>query len=186
VLFTGPQVDKVRRTIDFILGFINRYYPQEVDLHVVELPVNDLAEAVRCVKSALRSSVRGSDSLVVNLSGGMRLIILSVFLALLMLSEELPEYVVEVETEDSQHLVVIPRSVLLLVKQSIGPSKIKLLEAIMARGGRASLGELVEALNVDQSTLRRHLHALRELGLLEYEATRPLTVKLREEAKMFT
>lgn len=130
----------------------------EVVKHQVN--VRDFYGAVSSIRNLLRE-LSLEDKLVVNLSGGLRLLIIETLAAVLSLG--LKDVEVEIETEDSSTVAVIPIRVLYPLE--LEPLERQILQQA-AEKGKIRLKDL-EGLNVPKATLWRKLARLTEHGLLE-------------------
>lgn len=173
VLITGPKVERSEKAISFIKEFISKYYPLEVSLNIWDIPVHDIYSMVSRIKQILMEEVKEADRVIVNLSGGMRILILAVFLALTLIN--IPSLTLEVEAEDSSTLITIPSEILQLPR--IEGSKLEILKILVNTGKPMSIDEIAETLSRDESTIRRHVQKLRKLKLVEVKKIKPLIVK---------
>ncbi|MEM1546995.1 MAG: CRISPR-associated CARF protein Csa3 [Candidatus Methanomethylicia archaeon] len=180
VLITGPRVEKSEKAVSFIKDFISKYYLSEVSVSVKDIPIHDIYETISRIKQILIEETRGFDKVIVNLSGGMRIIIIAVILALTLL--DIQDLMLEVETEDSSLLITIPRDLLYLPKVEGG--KLDVLKVITRKSKPVSVYEIAETLGRDESTVRRHLQKLRRLKLIEVEKIKPLIVKASKTASL--
>jgi len=172
VLVTAKIVNRVKKAYDWIKTFVNTSY-SNVEMKLIELNVEDTIGSIKKVLEILEE-LEGYH-IVINLSGGMR--ILSFIVLLSLLFKEIRNAVIEIELEDFSGVVRIPVILLTLpsIKEKLGEEKIKILKAI--RDGKNNVKSIAEYLNKDQSTIRRHISSLKKLGLIEYEKRKPLKVK---------
>lgn len=172
VLVTAKIVNRVKKAYDWIKTFVNTSY-SNVEMKLIELNVEDTIGSIKKVLEILEE-LEGYH-IVINLSGGMR--ILSFIVLLSLLFKEIRNAVIEIELEDFSGVVRIPVILLTLpsIKEKLGEEKIKILKTI--RDGKNNVKSIAEYLNKDQSTIRRHISSLKKLGLIEYEKRKPLKVK---------
>lgn len=172
VLVTAKIVNRVKKAYDWIKTFVNTSY-SNVEMKLIELNVEDTIGSIKKVLEILEE-LEGYH-IVINLSGGMR--ILSFIVLLSLLFKEIRNAVIEIELEDFSGVVRIPVILLTLpsIKEKLGEEKIKILKAI--RDGKKNVKSIAEYLNKDRSTIRRHISSLKKLGLIEYEKRKPLKVK---------
>jgi len=182
-LVTGPRIDKVDKAINFISDFILKYYGGEVDLHVEEVSVHDIYAAISLLRRILTDRSRGADQVIVNLSGGMRVLIVAFIIALGLIN--LPNLIVEIETEDSSTLIQIPTQIIKVWRHQVGVEKTEILKILVSRGDYMSSREIARLTGKDESTIRRHLSKLREIGLVEAKRFKPLLVKASPTATIF-
>ncbi|RLE72931.1 MAG: CRISPR-associated transcriptional regulator Csa3 [Thermoprotei archaeon] len=172
VLVTAKIVNRVKKAYDWIKTFVNTSY-SNVEMKLIELNVEDTIGSIKKVLEILEE-LEGYH-IVINLSGGMR--ILSFIVLLSLLFKEIRNAVIEIELEDFSGVVRIPVILLTLpsIKEKLSEEKIKILKTI--RDGKNNVKSIAEYLNKDQSTIRRHISSLKKLGLIEYEKRKPLKVK---------
>jgi len=172
VLVTAKIVNRVKKAYDWVKTFVNTSY-SNVEMKLIELNVEDTIGSIKKVLEILEE-LEGYH-IVINLSGGMR--ILSFIVLLSLLFKEIRNAVIEIELEDFSGIVRIPVILLTLpsIKEKLGEEKIKILKTI--RDGKNNVKSIAEYLNKDQSTIRRHISSLKKLGLIEYEKRKPLKVK---------
>ena len=182
VLITGPRVERSEKALSFIKEFISKYYQSEVSISVRNIPIHDIYTAVSEVKQVLMEEVKEADRVMVNLSGGMRILIIAVILALTLLN--IQNLMLEVETEDSSALITIPSELLHLPRVEGG--KLEVLRILIKSSKPMSVNQIAQILNRDESTIRRHLLKLRKLGLIEVRKAKPLVVKALPIASLLT
>jgi len=172
VLVTAKIVNRVKKAYDWIKTFVNTSY-SNVEMKLIELNVEDTIGSIKKVLEILEE-LEGYH-IVINLSGGMR--ILSFIVLLSLLFKEIRNAVIEIELEDFSGVVRIPVILLTLpsIKEKLSEEKIKILKTI--RDGKNNVKSIAEYLNKDRSTIRRHISSLKKLGLIEYEKRKPLKVK---------
>jgi CRISPR-associated protein Csa3 len=183
ILVTGPRIDKVDKAISFISDFISKYYGGEVDLHVEEVSVHDIYAAISSLRRILTHRSRDADRVIVNLSGGMRILIAAFIIALGLIN--IPNLTVEIETEDSSALIQIPTQIIKAWRHQVGAEKAEILKILVSRGDYMSSSEIARLTGKDESTIRRHLSKLREIGLVEVKRLKPLLVKASPTATIF-
>jgi len=172
VLFSGRVVERVRRAYEWIRTFLRASYPN-VETRLVELNVNDVIGSLERVLRVI-NELKGYR-LIVNLSGGMRVLSMIVLFALILAG--IRDLMLEVELEDFSGVVEIPNALLLLpsVKASMTEEKLAILKLIAE--GKDDVRSIAESLGKDESTVRRHLAALEKHGLIKIEKRKPLKVR---------
>jgi len=173
LLLTGPLVERTIKTLNFIKDFVTKYFSSEVSLRICEIPVHEFSMALSVVKKAIADDVKGAREVIVNLSGGMKVVAFATLMAIAQLKPS--NVLIEVELEDSSTVVQIPT--LLLNPPSIEGAKLEVLRKLIERGGEVSVRELAKSLGKDASTIRRYLIELRKLRLVTIKRNRPLTVE---------
>lgn len=150
-----PRGEKAFQTLREL---VEKAFPQvEVVRH--EVNIQDFYGAVSMIKGIL-SGLALEGNLVLNLSGGQRLLILEILAAALSLGINAE---LEVETEDSSSCISVPLKVMRPLELDNVDREI-LRRA--AETGEVRLKDL-EYLNVPKATLWRKLNRLAEEGLLE-------------------
>jgi len=178
ILITAGLVDKVKKAYEWIKSFVERSY--NVEVRLIEVNVRDFVKAIREVMNLLEE-FRDYD-LIVNLSGGMRALLVITLFALLLRPME--NVRLEIELEDFSGLIEIPQALLLLpeVRSNVGSERMEILRLIAQ--GLNDVKSLAEKLKRDESTIRRHISALEELGLVTVEKRKPLKVRTTELADL--
>ena len=175
VLITGRIVDRVQKACEWVQQLLRTSYGEKTKVEIVELDVNNVVGSIKTVSSKIEE-LEGYD-VIVNLSGGMRALIIIVLLACIKSSKPVK---VEIETEDFESLIGIPEKLLSLVKTPIGEDKMEVLRAIAS--GCREAGKIAGKLGKDASTIRRHIASLEKMGLVEVEKRKPMVVRLTEMA----
>jgi len=183
VLITGPIIDKVAKAINYVREFLK--YFEGVDIEVFEVTeVHKFTQAVPKIKELVKELLSKYDLVIVNLSGGMRVLIIEVLIAIMLLPKELKSRVIiELDTEDSKATVEIPRELSVIVNPPDLGVKGDIIKVIVDEGGEADIYTIARRLGKDESTIRRQLEALKELGLIEL-TYRPLRAKAKPIAKL--
>ena len=133
-----------------------------VKLERIEIPLEDMTEAVQRIKEILKTVAKGRVKLAI--TGGMRALGLALFIAYL-LTDWAEEPKVEVYLEGRGMALEVPRlRRLLLVKLS--KAHLELLRC-MEPGIAYTSTDLAGLLRRDRSTIYRYLQALADRGLLE-------------------
>jgi len=178
ILITAGLVDKVKKAYEWIKSFVERSY--NVEVRLIEVNVRDFVKAIQTVTNLLEE-FRDYD-LIVNLSGGMRALLIIMLFALLL--KPIKNVKLEIELEDFSGLIEIPQALLLLpeIRSNISGERMEILRLIAQ--GLSDVKSLAEKLKRDESTIRRHISALEELGLVTIEKRKPLKVRATELADL--
>ncbi len=178
ILLTAGLVDRVKKAYEWIKTFVERSY--DVEVRLIQIDVKDFIKAIRDVMNTLDEFK--DYNLIVNLSGGMRALAITVLLALMIKS--MRNVRLEIELEDFSGLIEIPQNLLRIheIRQNLTEEKIEILKLI-AQGLR-DVKSLSKTLKRDVSTIRRHISSLEELGLIVVERRKPLEVKTTELADL--
>lgn len=168
ILITAGIVEKVEKAYEWIKKLIQSSYGSSVSVDLVQIDVNNTVDS-------LREILRLIDSLkdfriVVNLSGGMRILIIYVLLACLMRARR--DLTVEVEAEDLSTIVSLDWRLLKLIKEGIKEEHLEVLRHISS--GLRDVRSLAKRLKKDESTVRRYISDLEEQGLVKIEKRKPL------------
>ncbi len=186
LITSSPVVDRVRRAYAVVEDFIRKYCSDRVLLELFEVDASKFVSAVHDVKSKLVNELTRYDGAVINLTGGLRSLVLVVYTALMLIPRDVTErksVMMEVEYEDGSALVRIPSDVVSAIKASheLGEERRRVLRALIGRG-ELTVQELAEELKLDCSTVRRHLYYLEEAGLVEVSRGRPTRARARDVA----
>ncbi|MGB9730143.1 MAG: CRISPR-associated CARF protein Csa3 [Thermoprotei archaeon] len=181
LLLTGPPTEKSTIAINLVREFITKYYSKDVTLLVREIPVHNFYDAVHIIKQNIMNEAKGVTNIVVNLSGGMRILIIETLLALTVLSVK--NITVEIETEDSSTIITIPTE-FISMKLPIRKRHIEILQILAQAQEPITIKTIAEELKIDDSTIRRHLLKLRKMRLVEVKKGKPLLIQLSPLAKL--
>lgn len=140
-------------------------YSEGVRLQVKKIRLESFEGAVREIsKTILEILSTNPEQVIVNLSGGMRALILATYTALQLVSPK--NLTIELETEDRSKCYLLPN---LSFRTLIRLSKIdeKILELLSIRCLNTT--ELLKELRIPRSTLHKHLKELNSLDLISLE-----------------
>jgi CRISPR locus-related DNA-binding protein len=178
ILFTAELVEKVEKAYDWIRKLVQSSYGDSIRVDLIQL---DPMNPVRSIKVVLKYLDELKDfKIIVNLSGGMRAIVIYVLLACMMRLRE--DMIIEVEAEDLSGLSKLDSKMLKLVKEGIKEEWIDLLECIAE--GSGDVGSIARKLRKDKSTVRRQLSSLERSGLIRMKKRKPMTVELSELSEL--
>lgn len=175
LLITGPSTEKSMNAINLIKGFVTKYYGKDVSLSIKEVPISDFYTSVLTIKQSIIERAKELTNVIVNLSGGMRVLIIATLLALAMLN--LKNVLIEIETEDSSSIITIPTEMLSLGQSKLGKRLLDILRILVESQTPLSVSEIAKELQLDESTIRRHLLKLRRMKLIEVKKPKPLMVQ---------
>jgi len=145
-------------------SFLSRY-GEGVDLEVERVSIESFDAAVSHIAEVLRNALsRGPEKLILNLSGGMRILILATYLAAILTCPR--DVLIELETEDRERSYRVPS---LTLRGLIKLREIEKMVLARLLEGPKSTGRLLMELRIPRSTLHKHLKTLRNLGLTEIE-----------------
>ncbi len=182
LLITGPIVEKTRKAISHLREFL-RYF-EGVELEVFEVKeVYDFVDACSKIISKFMELARKYDEVYVNLSGGMRALILETYTAYLLLPRNLTSKIkVELDTEDSKAVVEVPKEIDKILEVVDLGAKTDIVR-VLQEYGEIDLITLSKITNKDETTIRKQLEYLKKLNLIELEH-RPLKIKPKKAIKL--
>lgn len=158
-----------------------RKYSEGIELRVERIPIDNFSSAVTRIARVIKR-VKSKGECIFNLSGGMRILILATYTAILLLC---PRNVkIEVETEDRKKVFEIPNiSVESLIKLSDIDRKI--IKSISVKERTSS--ELIRELAIPTSTFHKHIKKLEKTGLLKITRKgRKLVIKSTDLGRILT
>jgi len=169
---SSPLDERVEKAYQYIKDFLSKH---EVKPQIVEINTLDFNKALIQLKGLLTTI--NTTELIVNLSGGMRALILEVLVALLYSGIlEHTKLIVEVELENFTSTVTIPLSVLkALTTYKLSETKKQILKALI-KHRELSIQELCNLLSKDESVISRHLSNLQKLNFIDVEHRRKVKV----------
>ena len=178
ILFTAEIVEKVEKAYEWIQKLLQTSYGDAVDVEIVQLNIKDLEDSIKKVLRKIEEIE--NFRIIVNLSGGMRALIIIVLLACIMRPPR--NLKIEIETEDFSGIVEVPYTLLNLIKLQLGEDKLEVLKSI--KEGIGDVKSIAKKLGRDESTVRRHISALENMGLIEVKKRKPLLVKATKLAEL--
>lgn len=179
VLITAGIVDRVERAYDWIRKLVQSSYGDSVSVELVQVDVNNYVDSLRRISEIL-DSFEGFRK-VVNLSGGMRILIIYVLLACMMRARG--DLTIEVEAEDLSTMISLDWRILRLIREGVKEEHLEVLRQISH--GLRDVRSLARRLNKDESTVRRYISELEELGLVEVRKRKPLLFERSELSSIF-
>jgi CRISPR-associated protein Csa3 len=178
VLITAEIVDKVEKAYDWIKKLVQTSFSDKVAVRLLQLDVKSVEKSIKAVSELVDSA---GGRLIVNLSGGMRALVIIVLIACIMKARE--DMTIEIETEDFSSLLLISNGLLRVIKEP--PSNIHLEILNLVKNGVRKAESISRELKRDTSTVRRHLAELERMGLIDAEKKKPLVVRLTSLADLF-
>lgn len=177
ILITAEKVERVEKAYEWIKRLIQTSFSEKVRVQLFEVNIEDVERAIREVVDIVKG-VEGR--VIVNLSGGMRALVVIVLLACMIASMDAK---IEIEKEDFSAVVDFQSNLIKLVKSP--PTAIELEILKLIDGGSKSVQEIAKRLEKDESTVRRYLTELEKSGLITAEKRKPLIVRLTSLARLF-
>jgi len=178
ILFTGELVEKVEKAYDWIKKLVHSSYGGSVKIDLVQLNPMDPVRSIRRVLDVLDELKE--FKIIVNLSGGMRSLVVCVLLACMMRLRE--DMIIEIEAEDLSGISVLDSSVLRLIKEGAKEEWLDILRCIA--NGTNDVKSIARKLGKDRSTVRRQLSLLDKNKLVKARKRKPLTVELSPLAEL--
>jgi CRISPR-associated protein Csa3 len=164
VLVTGKLVERVVKAYESVKKLTRQ---AGAEVRICELEVHDFPKIVPLLRDYLKELAQSFDTVVLVLSGGMRVIVLALFTAALLLpGNAKSRFRVELETEDQGLPVSISSNVLRLFATPSLDAKQDLLNVVVSRPG-LTVAEMQDIVNKHESTIRRQLKQLEAMGLIK-------------------
>ena len=178
VIFLAEPLDeravKAWRTVEDI---VSRYF-SGVHVETVKVNVSNFYSAVETVAKKLAEASENADEVLINLSGGMRILILEVLTAAHMLKLKAT---VEVEFENFLGLAKFP---LELLSIELSESEKLILKYIVAKK-QTTITDVSKDLKISKATAHRKLWKLAEKGLVKIVRKGKVAIcKPTEQAKL--
>ncbi len=176
ILITAGLIDKVRKAYENIKTFIYTSFGEKVKVELLQIDVKEFSKSA---KKLIEKLLELKDyELIINLSGGMRALIIIVLFSVII--SRLKNIKVEIELEDLSGVINIPEQLINLIElgKRLTDERIKILMEIGK--GCNDVRSLATRLNKDESTIRRNIGILEELKLVEVSKRKPLIFKLTD------
>lgn len=163
LLTAKPLRPETESAINDIKGLVSAAYGSSVKVEVKAINLHSFHEAVSEVRKELERFKH--DDIVLNLSGGMRALVLSTYTAYLISGLDKAKLVIDLEGR--QGTVELPcMASLLTTPPQLTEEKLKILALLKEP---KTPHELSELLDKDLTTIYRHLRDLEDLKLIERE-----------------
>ena len=134
-----------------------------IEVLELPLPIERFEDAVMKITRVIRSAAEQGHYVIMNLSGGMRLLVIEALMAALL--SNVQDLTVEIQTEDGRFDITIP----LIIKPSFILSPIQRLILKSLKNREASITELSRDLGKPISTVYRLVKKLSDEGFVELE-----------------
>jgi len=160
ILFSPEKKDeRSKEAINEVKGFVSKFVPG-VNVYDVQVPVYDPVEAIAFLAKRMNSEAKEGRRLTVNLSGGMRILVTEVLLALTLL--RISDLDLEIRTEDKVDLSLpkVWRQYPDLTKEEL------VILEMLANEKEASLSEMAKRLGVSVTTMHRILKRMEESDIV--------------------
>lgn len=175
LLTAEPLRPETESAINDIKGLVDKAYLGSVKVEVKAINPRNFHEAVSTIRKELERFKH--DEVVLNLSGGMRALVLSAYTAYLIAGLKKAKLIVDLEARQGT-VELPPIASLLTTPPQLTEEKLKILTLLQQP---KTPHELSEALDKDLTTIYRHLRDLEDLKLIERENR---IVKLSNLGKM--
>ncbi|MDW8034729.1 MAG: CRISPR-associated CARF protein Csa3 [Nitrososphaerota archaeon] len=161
ILLLSPEKrdERSREAISEVKGFVSKF-AQGVEVTDIPIPVHDPVESVVILAKMMKEEAEKGRKLIVNLSGGMRILVIEVLLALTLL--KIDNLDLEIRTEDKVDMS-IPR--LWKCYPELTREEVMVLETLF-KGGEASLSEISRRIRASIATVHRVLKRMEKDGLI--------------------
>lgn len=165
--------ERVKKALDSFINVINN---AQVNYEIVEVDPHDFYDTIVTISRDIINKYKGRE-FVVNISGGMRILIIEVLFAFIFSGINAE---VEIESEDFNTVISFKLSDIYPVH--LTQDHIKILTLI--KEGYTTVNSISSRLNSSVSTTWRRIRELKDMGLID--ENRKLTVKGELAIKMFT
>lgn len=164
VLTVKPLSSGTRNAYDSLEAFARRMGLKYVDL--AEVPIDSFPEAVKEIIFRVRDSMdrNGFTHLVGDLSGGMRILVVSSFMAFLMLSAEYPVEV-WVQGESGEAELRLEHGHIRLLRSPLSREKFSIIRAVALNPG-CTPDYVSRSTGIKVKTVKNHLTHLKKQGLI--------------------
>jgi len=171
------QDERVERGLSVLNDFVKRYVNEE-GVELMKVPIGDFHGSVLTLARAFRSWAE--RPIILNLSGGMRLLVVEALCAALI--SRVP-MTIEVESEDGKALAAFSTDDLSF--SEIDEVDRQIMESL-ARGDK-TLGSLSERLGISKATVWRRLRRLERAGMVNLSKgrRREIAVELTERGRIY-
>lgn len=161
ILIISPFPDESRsiKAYQEVESFLAKYMP-EVKLERIQVPVTKIYQAIMLIVQKIRSL--NISNAIVNLSGGMRILVIEVLAAVKMVLGDNAD--VEVELEDRREIVRFKPSVMDLRIPTI--KQIRILSAMMKLGKDATLSKISNMTKIPRSSVYKEIKRMKEEGFV--------------------
>lgn len=151
-------------------------------LEAEKVPVNDFIKAVTLIRGLLEREAE-NNPVYVNISGGMRALVIEAYTATLLARNVKPNiYFTELEMEGSAgSLRILP----IILPQQLNQTKRRILEELKKQEGPIKTADLSRNLQLSLSTLSRNLREMEADGLVKLERVgRRILIQITKEGRL--
>jgi len=159
-LLTPEKKDeRSKSAVDEVKSFISKFAPK-VEVSEIPVSIHNPVDSISALAKLIAKEAAQRRDLIVNLSGGMKVLVIETVLALTLIQVE--NLIVELKTEDKIDLQ-IPR--VWGVLQEVSPEEKQTLK-IMSKQTSFSLSNLAKALKISTATSHRLSERLERIGAI--------------------
>ena len=171
LLVSGKAVDKTLDAFNYVKDLASKV-GAKVELFELGDAVYSFPDLVCKCLEILAKLLGEYSHVTILLSGGMRVIVLGLYTAALLLPKEYKDRIsIEIDTEDKGAEVTIPNELTKIVQVADVSQKRAVIEALI-EAKNTTVEELTQKLKRDDSTIRRHIYTLAEMGLVKIDRDR--------------
>jgi len=161
IFLAEPLDERAVKAWRIVEDIVSKYF-SGVNVETVKVNVSEFYSAVSTIAEKLKEASEGVNEIVVNLSGGMRILILEVLVATHLLGLKAT---VEVEFENFLGLAKFPLELLRTVLEV----KEKLILKYIVAKGQTTITNISKDLRISKTTAHRKTWKLAKQGLLKME-----------------
>ncbi len=173
-LISGRTNDKVIKAYRMVEEFLIKSFGDEIDLELIEVDPSNAIESIGKIIKVI--SPYRERRIIVNLSGGMRSIIVSTLLAVLF--THIRNIEVEIELENLSGIVEFPHQLLELVSKRVTSTGLAILRNV--EEGHSNIRELARITGKDESTIRKRVQELKTAGLVKVLKRKPIMLEITD------
>ncbi len=175
ILLTADIDERVERAYNSLRDILSRMGESpQLRLETLEKHMDSFPRLVGAIRRILENVLEAHENIILVLSGGMRVIVLALYTALLLLSRESRGKISVIELEPESPgknfgaVFQIPGKLLDLFSGPELGIKTEILKTLADQPG-ITVQELSRILRRDESTVRKHVKSLAEMGLVRLE-----------------
>jgi CRISPR-associated protein Csa3 len=182
LIFTAePIVDKAEKALKIILEFLKKYF-EGVECEVISIPTKDFEQSISIIGEQLMNLKKLGQDIILNLSGGMRSLIIELIIASILVGLK---GIVEVELENLEGYLNFPIDILKM-RTPLKEEYKSILNAII-EAREINLSQLSRKVAMAKSTTHKIVKKMIEEGLIEYEKIgKEYRLKAKTIAKLLT
>jgi CRISPR-associated protein Csa3 len=180
IFIAEPIVEKSEKALQIIMDFLKKYF-EKIKVDVIPIPTKDFEQSALIIGEKLMNYRNSDYEIILNLSGGMRSLILELLMASLILDIK---GIIEIELENLEGYISFPIE-MLKIKIPLKDEYRRILKEIIENEG-INLSQLSKKANIAKSTVHKIIKKLIEYKLIEYEKIgKEYRFKAKRIAKLF-